>query len=146
MKLKQICIPIENDHDRTYQLTKALANKGINLRALNLVDTGFYGELRILVSDVPTARHVLMQEGIPARIDEVLAVEVEDQPGQFANLLENLKEANITLKYAYACAGINNGKAILVCCFNDNDEAINILKQKDIYLLDEMAMSLMAAA
>ena len=146
MKLKQICVPIENDHDRTYQLTKALGNKGINLRALNLVDTGYYGELRILVSDVPAARHVLMQKGIPARIEEVLAVEVEDHPGQFANLLENLREANIKLKYAYACAGMSNGKAILVCCFNDNDQAINVLKEKGIYLLDEMAMSLMAAA
>lgn len=146
MKLKQICVPIENDHDRTYQLTKALGKKGINLRALNLVDTGFYGELRILVSDVPAARHVLMQKGIPAHIDEVLAVEVEDHPGQFASLLENLREANIKLKYAYACAGMTNGKAILVCCFNDNDQAINVLKQKGVYLLDEMAMSLMAAA
>lgn len=146
MKLKQICVPIENDHDRTYQLTKALGNKGINLRALNLVDTGYYGELRILVSDVPAARHVLMQKGIPARIEEVLAVEVQDHPGQFANLLENLREANIKLKYAYACAGMSNGKAILVCCFNDNDQAINVLKEKGIYLLDEMAMSLMAAA
>jgi hypothetical protein len=146
MKLKQICVPIENDHDRTYQLTKALGNKGINLRALNLVDTGYYGELRILVSDVPAARHVLMQKGISAYIDEVIAVEVEDHPGQFAKLLENLREADIKLKYAYACAGISNGKAILVCCFNDNDQAINVLKQKGVYLLDEMAMSLMAAA
>ena len=146
MKLKQICVPIENDHDRTYQLTKALGSKGINLRALNLVDTGYYGELRILVSDVPAARHVLMQKGIPAHIDEVIAVEVQDQPGQFAILLENLREANIKLKYAYACAGMTNGKAILVCCFNDNDQAVNVLKQKGVYLLDEMAMSLMAAA
>ena len=146
MKLKQICVPIENDHDRTYLLTRALGSKGINLRALNLVDTGYYGELRILVSDVPAARHVLMQQGITAHIDEVIAVEVEDQPGQFANLLENLREANIKLKYAYACAGMTNGRAILVCCFNDNDQAIDVLKEKGVYLLDEMAMSLMAAA
>jgi hypothetical protein len=78
MKLKQISVPIENDHDRTYELTKALGDKGINLRALSLVDTGYYGELRILVSDVPAARHILMQKGIPAHIDEVIAVEVED--------------------------------------------------------------------
>jgi hypothetical protein len=146
MKLKQICVPIENDHDRTYELTKALSEKRINLRALNLVDTGYYGELRILVSDVPAARHVLMQKGIPARIDEVVAVEVEDRPGQFSNLLESLREADIKLKYAYACAGINNGKAILVCCFNDNDQAIKVLKENGVYLLDEMALSILEAA
>ena len=69
-----------------------------------------------------------MQKGIPARIDEVVAVQVEDRPGQFSNLLESLKKADIKLKYAYACAGTNSGKAILVCCFNDNDQAINVLK------------------
>jgi hypothetical protein len=41
---------------------------------------------------------------------------------------------------------MTNGKAILVCCFNDNDQAIKLLKEKGVYLLDEMAMSLMAAA
>jgi hypothetical protein len=146
MKLKQIRVPIENDHDRTYKLTKALGDRGINLRALNLVDTGYYGELRILVSDVPTARHILMQKGIPAHIDEVIAVEVEDRPGQFANLLENLRHADIKLKYAYACAGLNSGKAILVCCFNDNERAITVLKEKGVYLLDEMALSILEAA
>ena len=146
MKLKQISVPIENDHDRTYELTKALGDGGINLRALSLVDTGDYGELRILVSDVPAARQILMQKGIPARIEEVIAVEVEDQPGQFSNLLENLREAEIKIKYAYACAGVNSGKAILVCCFNDNDLAISVLKEKGAYLLDEMALSILEAA
>lgn len=146
MKLKQISVPIENDHDRTYELTKALGDGGINLRALNLVDTGYYGELRILVSDVPAARHILMQKGIPARIEEVIAVEVKDQPGQFSNLLENLREAEIKIKYAYACAGVNSGKAILVCCFNDNDLAISVLKEKGAFLLDEMALSILEAA
>ncbi len=146
MKLKQISVPIENDHDRTYELTKALGEKGINLRALSLVDTGYYGELRILVSDVPAARQVLMQKGIPAHIDDVIAVEVEDRPGQFSNLLESLREADITIKYAYACAGVNSGKAILVCCFNDNDKAVSILSQKGVYLLDEKALSMLEAA
>jgi hypothetical protein len=146
MKLKQISVPIENDHDRTYELTKALGDKGINLRALSLVDTGYYGELRILVSDVPAARHILMQKGIPAHIDEVIAVEVEDRPGQFSNLLESLRHADIKIRYAYACAGINSGRAILVCCFNDNDRAITVLKEKGVYLLDEMALSILEAA
>ena len=146
MKIKQISIPIENDHDRTYELTKALGDKGINLRALNLMDTGYYGELRILVSDVPAARHILMQKGIPAHIDDVIAVEVEDRPGEFSNLLESLRHADIKIKYAYACAGINSGRAILVCCFNDNDRAIDVLKDKGVYLLDEMALSILEAA
>ncbi|MGD9225751.1 MAG: amino acid-binding protein, partial [Desulfobacterales bacterium] len=74
MKLKQISVPIENSRDRLYELTHALENKGITPRALTLVDTGNYGELRILVSDVVTARQILLQKEIPGRIDDVVAV------------------------------------------------------------------------
>ena len=68
MKLKQISVPIENSHDRLYELTKALAAKGIIPRALTLVDKGNYGELRIVVSDLIGARQVLMQMNIPQYI------------------------------------------------------------------------------
>jgi len=146
MKLKQISVPIENSSDRTYELTKALGEKGINLRAINLVDTGDYGELRILVSNVPAARHILMQKEIPAHIDDVIAVEVEDRPGQISKLLENILHANLKLKYAYACTGVNSGKAILVCCLNDIDKAIRSLKENGVYLLDEKALGSLEAA
>ncbi len=52
MKLKQIVVSIENAPGRLYEVTEALGKAGINLRALNLVDTGAFGQLRLLVSDV----------------------------------------------------------------------------------------------
>ena len=56
MKLKQIVVSIENAPGRLFEVTNALGNAGINLRALNLVDTGAFGQLRLLVSDVAKAR------------------------------------------------------------------------------------------
>ena len=47
MKLKQITISIENEPGRLLEVTEALGNAGINLRALNLVDTGAFGQLRL---------------------------------------------------------------------------------------------------
>jgi hypothetical protein len=86
MKLKQISVPMENSYGRLYELTKALENGGITPRALTLVDTGNYGELRILVSEVATARQILMQKDIPGRIDDVVAVEIENTAGQLFEL------------------------------------------------------------
>ena len=80
MKLKQIVVSIENAPGRLYEVTEALGQAGINLRALNLVDTGAFGQLRLLVSDVATARRVLMGLQIPAYVNEVVAVEIEDKP------------------------------------------------------------------
>ncbi|NNL42688.1 MAG: amino acid-binding protein, partial [Desulfobacterales bacterium] len=47
MKLKQIVISIENSPGRLLEVTRALGDAGINLRALNLVDTGAFGQLRL---------------------------------------------------------------------------------------------------
>ena len=72
LKLKQIVVSIENSPGRLFEVTHALGNAGINLRALNLVDTGAFGQLRLLVSDVPKARQLLMEMHIPAMVNEVV--------------------------------------------------------------------------
>ncbi len=146
MTLKQISIPIENSRDRLYELTRALGRKGVNLRALNLVDTGDYGELRILVSDVVLSRQVLMYMGIPARVDDVVVVEIEDEPGKFSDLLADLNDSGIRIRYTYAFAGMHSGKATLVICFNDNNAAIELLKEKGALMLDADALGMIETA
>ena len=145
MKLKQISVQIENSHDRLYEFTRALGNEGINLRALTLVDTGHYGELRVLVSDTATARQILMKKDIPARVDDVVAVQMEDKPGQLADLLERLMEAGIKIKYGYALAGMDSEKAIMIFRFEDNDKAIEILTQNQVQLVDRETFNKLAA-
>ena len=136
MKLKQISVQIENSHDRLYEFTRALGDEGINLRALTLVDTGNFGELRVLVSDTSRARQILMEKDIPARVDEVVAVQMEDKPGRLADLLERLMAAKIKIKYGYALAGMDSDKAIMIFCFDDNDKAIEVLIKKEVHLMD----------
>jgi len=145
MKLKQISVQIENSQDRLYEFTRALADEGINLRALTLVDTGNFGELRVLVSDTSTARQILMKKDIPARVDDVVAVQMEDKPGQLADLLERLMEVGIKIKYGYALAGMDSGKAIMIFRFEDNDKAIKILTEKEIHLMDRESFNKLAA-
>jgi hypothetical protein len=146
MKLKQISVQIENSHDRVYEFTRALGDAGINLRALTLVDTGNFGELRVLVSDTSKARQILMKKDIPARVDDVVAVQMEDKPGQLANLLERLMAAGIKIKYGYALAGMDSDKAIMIFCFNDNDKAIEVLTQKEVHLMDRETFCKLEAA
>jgi len=146
MKLKQISVQIENSQDRLYEFTRALGDQGINLRALTLVDTGNFGELRVLVSDTALARQILMKKDIPARVDDVVAVQMEDKPGQLADLLERLMTAGIKIKYGYALAGMDSGKAIMIFRFDDNDKAIEVLSQEEVHLMDRETFNKFAAA
>ena len=136
MKLKQIVVSIENAPGRLLEVTRAMGQAGINLRALNLVDTGAFGQLRLLVSDVAKARRILMEMAIPAYVNEVVAAEIEDKPGSLAKILEPLKEANVQVVFTYAFIGFSQGKAVMIFRFSDNDRAIEVLQANGVNLLD----------
>ncbi len=146
MKLKQISVPIENSHDRLYEITKALAERGISPRAFTLVDKGNYGELRIVVSDLIAARQILLQKDIPGRIDEVVALEIKNQPEHLSQIIEALMDTDIHIKYSYAYAGGHLEKTIMIFCFSDNDKAIRILTEKHIHALDYHTFDMLEAA
>ena len=135
MKLKQFTIALENKHGLLYEVTRSLGDAGINMRALNLVDTGGFGQIRLLVSDVAATRRLLMEKMWPAREDEVVAVEIADQPGSLADLLAHLYTTDVSVIYAYAYVGMVTSSAVMIFKFNDNDKALQILEAKGVKLL-----------
>jgi len=143
MKLKQIVISIENSPGRLCEVTEALGKAGINLRALNLVDTGAFGQLRLLVSDVSTARRILMKMQIPAFVNEVVAAEIKDKPGSLAEILRPLQDANINVIFMYAFIGFSSDKAVMIFRFSNNDKAVEVLQQNSIRLLDAEAFGIL---
>lgn len=142
MKLKQIVISIENSPSRLYNVIKAMSDVGINLRALNLVDTGAFGQLRLLVSDVAKARRILMEMNIPAFVNEVVAAEIDDTPGSLANIMPPLMNADIRVKFMYAYIGLSVGKAVMIFRFSDNDKAIAVLQQHGVRILDAKSFNI----
>src|SRR5512138_1045737 len=139
MKLKQLSVFLENSPGRLYEATHALGEAGINLRSLSICDTAGFGVLRILVSDVVKARRVIMEKQLPARVDDVVAIEIDDTPGSLANsvlklFLENM--VNVDYMYALAGTGGSSGKAVMVFRFSDNDQAIALLQKNGIKILD----------
>lgn len=135
MKIKQISVAIENAKGRLYEITNALGKAGVNIRALNLVDTVDFGTVRMIVSNVSTTRRILMEMHMPAHMDEVVAVELQDTPGSLAGFLKVLVESDVNVGHMYAIIGSASGKAIMLFHFYDNDRAIKVLREKGIKLL-----------
>ena len=146
MKLKQISIFLENSPGRLYEATRALGDAGINLRALTLAEASDYGVLRLLVSDVPKARRVMMEKHFPARVDEVVVVAISDKAGSLADVLKPLMDANISVQYMYAFAGFTSDSAVMIFRFSETDKAIDILQQNGMTLLDSKAFGILESA
>ena len=144
MKLKQLSIPLENSTGRLHEVTKALGDAGINLRAHCICDsTHDFGVLRILVSDLAGARAVIMERFIPARVDDVVAVEIEDTPGSLARILSLFLGTKINVEYMYAVAGANLEKAVMVFHFSTIDQAIELLEKNGAKLLDAKSFGIL---
>ncbi len=143
MKLKQLSIFLENSPGRLYEVTRAFGEIGLNLRAHCICDTSHdFGVLRILVSDLATARGVIMDKFIPARVDDVVAAELEDTPGSLAEVLSLFLGSRVNVEYMYAVAGSTAGKAVMIFRFSDNDLAIEILQEHGVKLLDSEAFGM----
>lgn len=137
MKLQQLSIPLENSPGRLHDVTRALGDADINLRAHCICDSAHdFGVLRILVSDLAAARGVIMEKFIPARVEDVVAVEIKDTPGCLADLLSLFLGSGINVEYMYAVAGSNLDKAVMVFRFNDIDRAVETLQTNNVRLLD----------
>ena len=138
MKLKQLSVFLENAPGRLYEAAQALGDAGINLRSLSICDVSGFGVLRILVSDIVKARQVIMEKQLPARVDDVVAAEIEDVPGSLARLLSLFKDTQVNVDYMYALAGTGSTsqKAVMIFRFSDNDRAIGILQDNGIKVLD----------
>ena len=148
MKLKQLSIFLENAPGRLYEATQALASAGLNIRLLSICDTSDFGVLRLVVSDLSTARRVIMEKHLPARVDDVIVAEIEDTPGSLARVLYLFKESQVNVDYMYALAGTGtiSGKAVLVFRFSDNDRAVEILQDHNVKLLDAQALGILENA
>ena len=143
MKLKQISIFLENSPGRLQETTRALGDAGINLRALTLSEAADYGVLRLLVSNVTKARQVMMEKQFPARIDDVVAVAIEDQAGSLAEILKSLNDANLSVRYMYAFSGFTDNRAVMIFSFSDTDKAIEILQKNGHNLLSAQTFGML---
>ena len=135
MKITQLSIFVENKPGRLTAPCRALAEAGINIRALSLADTQRYGILRMIVSDPGTAQKVLEQAGFMVKATEVVAVEVPDRPGGLAQILAALENTSINIEFVYAFPFGRGENAVLIFRFDNPDAAIKQLQAAGVSMI-----------
>ncbi|AIH04691.1 MULTISPECIES: ACT domain-containing protein [Thermodesulfobacterium] len=135
MKIKQISVFLENKKGRLYEALKAIADHGINIRALSIADTSEFGILRMIVPQPEEAKKVLEEAGFTTKITNVVAVGIKDEPGGLAGVLKHLYDADINVEYIYAFVEKSGEKAVVVLRTNNLDKTIDLLQEKGVHLL-----------
>ncbi len=136
MRVEQISIFLENKAGRLFEVTKTLAEAGVNIRALALADTSDFGVLRLIVNDNAKAESVLKTNGFTVGKTDVVAVEVADQPGGLYNILDALQKAGVNVEYMYAFVQQSGNNAVMIFRFDNSDEAIETLQKDGFTILE----------
>ncbi|MEN6356727.1 MAG: ACT domain-containing protein [Armatimonadota bacterium] len=135
MKVSQLSVFIENKSGRLADVTRTLANAGINVRALSIADTIDYGLLRLIVNDPARAKSELTNAGFTVALTEVLAIEVPDKPGGLAGIIDAFAECGLNIEYMYAFVGTSGENAIVIFRVEKVDEAMSSLQKKGVKVL-----------
>jgi len=136
MNVEQISIFIENKSGRLAEVTKILADAGVNIRALSLADTSDFGILRLIVNDREKGVAALKEKGFTVSRTEVVAVEVPDRPGGLWSILDVLDSRSINVEYMYAFVERCKENAVIIFRFDDTEKAIRELTANGFTILD----------
>jgi len=137
MGIRQLSVFLENTTGRICEVTRTLANAGINLRAISIADTADFGILRLIVDKTDEAARVLANAAFTIRQTEVAAVEIDDVPGSLSSLMELFQESGINIEYLYASLEGKDGKAVVIFKLEDGEKGSAILKKNGITMAEQ---------
>lgn len=123
MAVKQLTVFIGNKEGRIEKVTEILKENDINITSLSLAESVDFGLLRLIVSDPEKAKDALKAEGLSARLSDVIAVEISNEPGSLHELLTALTEFNIEYMYVLSSAE----KASMIMKIKDYEAAETVI-------------------
>ena len=132
MAIKQISVFVENRAGALDHLVNVLAAAHVDMRAMAVADTMEFGILRMIVDKHDEACAALRNEGYLVSENDVLAVEIPDEPGGLAKVVSILAAHGVNTEYAYAFMTRSHDHACVVFRVEDNAAAEAILAQNGI--------------
>ena len=97
-----LTIDIENTPGALAEVAAAISDAGVNIAAATCVGPGERAELHILVPHAEAARHSLAISHVAVtREREVVVVDVQDRPGELADLTRKIAGAGINIDLVY---------------------------------------------
>ncbi len=134
MKVEQLSIFLENKVGRLAEITRALRDAGINIRALSLADTSEFGILRLIVDDIEKGKNALKSKGFTVGVTNVVAAEVSHTPGGLDDVLQILGSNGINVEYMYGFPLIQNN-AVMVFRLDKTDMGADVLHKAGIRIV-----------
>jgi len=125
--VRQLSVAIENQPGRLAAMGRLLADHGINIRDLTVVDNVEQGMIRVVLDDAESGRRRLQEQGLHVVEAEVLVMILKDTPGQLARISQALADAGINIDYAYGTEDAAGAEIRMVLKVSNTQEAARVI-------------------
>jgi hypothetical protein len=124
---RQLSIALENQPGRLAAISRRLADHGIHIEAISMIDNVEQGMVRLMTSDAAAAHATLEEAGLHVVEAEVIAIETRDRLGKLAAISEALAAAGINIEYAYASVDHAGARTRLILKTSRQHKALEVL-------------------
>lgn len=126
--MKQFTVSVKNKAGALASVCGVLAEKGINIRALATEATGASdGHIKLIPDNDIDARTALTAAGFKFDAEDVITVDVIDEPGSVAKITKRIADAGINIKSFYL---LDRGLFAMVVDKNEIAKTKEVLKDR----------------
>ena len=122
---KEAIVRMNNRMGVLAQVTKSLADMGINIEAVIATVEGTDAVIRMVTGDHQRTVDALRDQRLEVQEAKVVVAEVEHRPGLLREITEKLARQHIDLSYLYGTAA--GDKCLVVLSSTNNDWAVKVL-------------------
>jgi hypothetical protein len=125
---KEVSVRVLNDIGILAQLTKIVAEKGVNIRAAAAwVEDKNKGVVRLVTDDNLRAMDALRAHNYaPEEVDSI-EVLMHHSPGMISSVCEKIGAGGLNLHYLYASAPVSDESCIAILSTDNNEHALVLL-------------------
>ncbi len=123
---KEAIIRLNNRVGVLAQVTRSIADQGVNIEAVIATVDGTDAVIRLVSSDHQRMLDALREQRLETQETRVVVVEGVHRPGLLQLITEKLARENIDLLYLYATA-VNVDRCLVVLSTTNNDWAVMVL-------------------
>lgn len=113
MIIKQLSIFLNNEIGRFTEVTRILAEAGVNLQAFTLSEVSDFGILRLITDNNEKAIAILQENSYAVSTTDVVYIELPDRPGTLAKSIQEISDAGISVEYMYAFSQGNTASVVI---------------------------------
>lgn len=124
----QLALFLENQPGTLAAVCDELAAASINILALTISDTVDHSVVRMIVSDTDRALAIFEEHGTLVVENEVLLIEIDNQPGSLSKIAHELARAEVNIEYAYLATGHESQRGLMILRVSDAEKALGVLK------------------